>query len=193
MDRLFRDEEGGGYFFTGTDRDEALLARTKDAYDGAVPSGNSMAALALLRLARMTGETMWEERARSIFRAFSGSIRAIPSAHTQMLSALDFALGPAREIVIASTDGDAEGVAMARESTRQFLPRAVVLWNVPSEAKTLREFAPFAERQRPLAGKAAAYVCESFACKAPVTGLDALARALDDGGRRSAPTREGSS
>ena len=194
MDRLFRDEEGGGYFFTGTDRDEALLARTKDAYDGAVPSGNSMAALGLLRLARMTGEAVWEERARSIFRAFSGTVRSIPSAHTQMLSALEFALRPSREIVIASADGDAEGAAMAREATRRFLPDTVVLWNRPSEAESLREFAPSALEQRPVEGKASAYVCESFACRAPVTGLDALARALDAAGRPApAPRREGSS
>ena len=194
MDRLFRDEEGGGYFFTGTDRDEALLARTKEAYDGALPSGNSMAALALLRLARMTGERRYEERAHSIFRAFSGSVRSTPSAHTQLLSALDFSLRPSREIVISSADADAEGAAMAREATRLFLPETVVLWNLPSETETLREFAPLAAGHRLVDGKAAAYVCENFACRAPVTGLEVLARALDASGKRpSAPTRAGSS
>ncbi|HET9252736.1 MAG TPA: thioredoxin domain-containing protein, partial [Candidatus Eisenbacteria bacterium] len=193
LDRLFRDEAGGGYFFTGTDRDEALLARTKEAYDGALPSGNSMAALGLLRLARMTGDTSWEERARSVFRAFSGTVRSIPSAHTQMLSALDFSLRPPREIVIASADGDAEGAAMAREAARRFQPETVVLWIRPSEAEMLREFSPLAAEHRPVKGTATAYVCENFACRAPVTGRDALARALDDAARRSVPSREGSS
>ena len=194
MDRLFRDERDGGYFFTATDRDEALLARTKEAYDGAVPSGNSMAALSLLRLARMTGDAVWEERARSVFRAFAGTVRSTPSAHTQMLSALDFALSPAREIVIASEDGDAEGAAMTRAVTTRFLPEAVVLWNVPSERQTLEEFVPFAASQPPQAGRATAYVCERFACRAPVTGLDALERELSASERHApAPSREGSS
>jgi uncharacterized protein YyaL (SSP411 family) len=191
MDRLFRDEEGGGYFFTGVDRDEALLARTKESYDGALPSGNSIAASALLRLAHMTGDRTWEERARSIFQAFSGAIASLPSAHTQMLAALDFALGPAREIVIVSEERDEEASRMAREATRRFLPRTVVLWNVPSQREALREFAPGAAAYDAVyKGKATAYVCENFSCRAPVTTVGELAVSLEDGAPPSAPTPE---
>jgi uncharacterized protein YyaL (SSP411 family) len=142
----------------------------------------------------MTGDTGWDERARSIFRAFAGSIASMPSAHTQMLSALHFAIGPAREIVIASEDGDAEAAEMAREATRRFLPESVVLWNLPSESEMLRAFAPFAAGQAPAGGRATVYVCENFACRAPVTGMRGLEDALAAAGPPpSAPTRAGSS
>jgi uncharacterized protein YyaL (SSP411 family) len=178
MERLFRDGQAGGYFFTGEDG-EALLARAKEIYDGAEPSGNSVAALVFLRLGRITGDPALERNAEAIFQAFSGTAAKSPSAHTQLLGALDFALGPTREIVVAGEKADAEARAMVREAIRRFLPRKVLLWNIPEEAKTLHRLAPFVSKQTPLAGSAAAYVCENYACLAPVTSAAELARLLD--------------
>ncbi len=178
MERLFRDPGAGGYFFTGEDG-EALLARAKEIYDGAAPSGNSVAALVLLRLGRATGDPGLERSAAAIFEAFSGTASRAPTAHTQLLGALDFALGPAREIVIAGERTDAEARAMVREVEGRFLPRKVLLWNLPSEAKTLHRLAPFVAAQAPIAGAAAAYVCENYACRAPVTSAAELGRLLD--------------
>jgi uncharacterized protein len=178
MDRLFRDPDGGGYFFTGEDG-EPLLARAKEIYDGAAPSGNSVAALVLLRLGRITGDPGLEKSAAAVFEAFSGTASKAPTAHTQLLGALDFALGPTREIVIAGEKADAEARAMIREVRDRFLPRKVLLWSLPSEAKTLHGLAPFVSAQTPVAGAAAAYVCENYACRAPVTSADELGRLLD--------------
>jgi uncharacterized protein YyaL (SSP411 family) len=182
MERLFRDPTEGGYFFTGEDG-EALLARPKEAYDGATPSGNSVAALVLLRLARITGDPALDRAADSLFRAFSGVVSRIPSAHTQILAALDFALGPTREIVVAGEPGDPEALAMLRVVASKFRPRQVVLWNRPDQARLLHSIAPFVEGQKAVESSAAAYVCENYACKAPVTSAAALSALLD------APTR----
>ena len=178
IERLFRDPQAGGYFFTGEDG-EALLARAKEIYDGAAPSGNSVAALVLLRLGRVTGDPALEERAAAIFRAFSGTAAKSPTAHAQLLGALDFALGPTREIVIAGEKSDPEARAMAREVGRRLLPRKVVLWNAPEEAKTLHALAPFVKTQTPVGGASAVYVCENYACRVPVTSAGELGRLLD--------------
>ena len=178
MERLFRDARAGGYFFTGEDG-EALLARAKEIYDGAAPSGNSVAALVLLRLGRITGDAAFERSAEAIFKAFSGTAARAPTAHTQLLAALDFALGPTREIVIAGEKADPEARSMAREVTRRFMPRKIVLWNAPDESKALHRLAPFVKAQTPIAGASAAYLCENYACRAPVTSADELGRLLD--------------
>ena len=178
MNRLFWDEKDGGYFFTGEDG-EALLARAKEVYDGATPSGNSVAALALVRIGRMIGDPAYEKRVDALFRAFSGDVARYPSAHTQLLAAVDLAVGPAREIVIAGEPGDEETRAMLREIRRRFQPRQVVLLNAPGGARTLHALAPFTRAMAPVAGRPAAYVCENYACLAPVTSAAALASLLD--------------
>ncbi|MFX1605784.1 MAG: thioredoxin domain-containing protein, partial [Promethearchaeota archaeon] len=96
----FWDEEDGGFFFTSVDSEE-LLVRKKDAYDGAMPSGNSVAALNLIRLARFLGEPLFEEKAADTIKAFSGIFPRAPSGFSMMLNALEFALGESYEIVIA--------------------------------------------------------------------------------------------
>jgi len=179
MERLFRDPRDGGYFFTGEDG-ETLLARAKEVYDGAQPSGNSVAALVLLRLARMTGDGTYEARAESVLRAFGGSLARLPAAHTQLLSAFDFALGPTREIVISGAADADDTRALVSAVRARYLPRAVtMLRDASPEGEALARLAPFTARQAPVSGKAAAYVCENFACEAPVTeraALEALLR-----------------
>jgi uncharacterized protein YyaL (SSP411 family) len=186
MIRLFWDDARGGFYFTGVDA-EALLARAKEVYDGAMPSGNSVAAMALLRVARMTGDTSLEERAQALVRAFSGIAARFPSAHTQLMCAVDFALGPSGEIVLAGESGARDVRAMLGEVRRRYLPRHVVLLNAPGEARILHAIAPALRAQGPVDGRAAAYVCENFACKSPVTDPAALASLLD------APSRAGAS
>ena len=178
MDRLFWDEREGGYFFTGSDA-EPLLARTKEIYDGAIPSGNSVATLVLLRLARMTGKSELERRAEETMRAFAGSVARLPGAHTMLLQALDFALGPTREVVVAGAKGDPETRALLQAARRGFAPRTVFLLREPGESgEAIARLAPFTAAQGPVGGKAAAYVCENFSCREPVTDPTELASAL---------------
>ena len=177
MDRHFRDDADGGYFFTGGDA-ERLLARTKESYDGAIPSGNSVAAVALLRLSKMTGDPWGEARARAVLDAFAGSVAPHPTGHTFLLGALDLALGPAQEIVITGAAGDTEADAMLREVGRRFLPRAVLVRGTPETMGELGTLVP-SLRSIPPAGKTAtAYVCEGYTCGAPRTTARELAAAL---------------
>jgi uncharacterized protein YyaL (SSP411 family) len=101
---LFWDERGGGFFFSGGEN-EVLIKRSKEIYDGAVPSSNSVAALNLVRLEHMTGDGDLKSKAEQVTRAFAKRIRAYPSAYTQLLAALDFMIGPSREMVVVGDAG----------------------------------------------------------------------------------------
>jgi uncharacterized protein YyaL (SSP411 family) len=177
MIERFADEKSGGFFSTASDA-EALIARAKDAYDGAVPSGNSLAALDLLRLGHLTGRTAYLERAQRVFRAFSTEIRGSPSRYSAMMIALDLATGPASEVVIAGEPGAEDTAAMLRALRSRFLPGALVLLRPGGDDPPIARIAEFVRGQRSLGGKATAYVCRDFACRAPVADPAALADLL---------------
>ncbi|HEX3113309.1 MAG TPA: thioredoxin domain-containing protein, partial [Candidatus Eisenbacteria bacterium] len=181
MDGLFWDETEGGYFFTGRDA-EALLARTKESYDGAIPSGNSVAASALIRLSKMTGDPWGEARARAVLDAFAGSVASHPIGHTCLLGALDLALGPAQEIVITGAAGDPEAGAMVREVGRRFLPRAVLLRATPETIGDLGRTVPALASFPPIEKFGTAYVCEGYYCSVPRSTSRELAAALQTSG-----------
>ncbi len=176
----FWDTENGGLFLRSL-RLEPLVARTKELYDGAVPSGNSMAALGLVRLAKMTGERRFEEKAGAIFRVFGEDVGRLPMAYPYLLCALDLALGPSREIVLAGEASDPDTGALHRLVYRRFLPRRVLLLHPPSgeTAEAVESLAPWLKDQRPLNGRATAYVCQDYACHQPTTDPRELERLLE--------------
>jgi len=181
MVRHFWDEDGGGFYLTPEDG-ESLLVRKKEIYDGAIPSGNSVAMLNLLRLGRMTATPEWEEKAAAIGRAFSRSVKQSPSAYTQLMVALDFGLGPCYEVVIAGNAQAEDTRAMAKALRTRFLPNKVVLLN-PGERDS-REIVQLAAltRNRPSIGrKATAYVCLNYACKLPTTDVNKMLELLGAG------------
>jgi len=173
----FADAERGG-FFTAPDDGEALLFRHKEVYDGALPSGNSVAAWNLLRLARLTGRAELEDDARRTLSAF-GSAARMPSAHTLYLLALDCALGPSFEVVIAGDPAAADTRAMLRAFQGRFAPNLVLLLRPPGEAPAIAELAPFTLEQTSRGGKATAYVCRNHACRAPTTDVAQALANLD--------------
>jgi uncharacterized protein YyaL (SSP411 family) len=174
MIELFADDKYGGFFLTGKDA-ERLIVRTKSAYDGAIPSGNSIAARALLRLGRLTMNQRYTEQATAAMEAFSRQLEQSPAASTAMLMALDFWLGPSQEIVIAGSSGAANVKQMLNLVRRKFLPNAVVLFHEqPTADSAVYEVVPFLKYQAAIDGKATAYVCENYVCKQPVTELDQL-------------------
>jgi uncharacterized protein len=177
LDR-FWDEEEGGFFYTAHDG-ERLILRDKEIYDGAVPSSNSVAALNLLRLARMTGNTTWEEKGVRLFQAFFQLVADYPSAYTQFLHAVDFALGPGLEIAIAG-DLDRESTQKMVESLHApFLPNRVLIHSrKPEEAERLVALAPFAADLQSNNGEPTVFICENYACRIPITNRDELQRVL---------------
>jgi uncharacterized protein YyaL (SSP411 family) len=171
---LFWDEEGGGLYFTG-EGNEPLITRNKEVYDGALPSGNSVAALNFLRLSRMSGDTDLEKRAEQLFRAFAQQVSAFPKAHTQFLNAVDFVVGPTREIVLVGAPLLEDTQAMVEVVHRSFLPNKVLMLSPGgSDSQRLSILAPFTASFNQGGDKPVAYVCEQFSCKAPVMDAASL-------------------
>jgi uncharacterized protein len=176
--RDFWDDDQGGFYFTARTSEEVLV-RSKEIYDGAVPSGNSVAVLNLIRLARMTGRSEFEESAWKTARAFARTLRESPAAHTQMMLGLDFATGPSFEVVISGKREAPDTRAMLDAIRSQFLPNKVVLFR-PDDAdgRELARLAAFTQSQASLDGKATAYVCQNFRCNLPTTDVSEMLKNL---------------
>ncbi|MGM0383616.1 MAG: thioredoxin domain-containing protein [Thermodesulfobacteriota bacterium] len=175
---IFWDKQGGGLYFSGQGN-ESLIMRSKEVYDGALPSGNSVAALNFLRLSRMTGDIKLEQRAEQLIRAFSKQVADQPMAYTQLLIALDFMIGPSQEIVIAGDATLANTQTMVRAIQRSFLPNTVVLLRLQgTEGKRLSSLSPFVEAMSSIHNQPTVYVCENYACKAPIKDIDELKTVL---------------
>ncbi|HWM56090.1 MAG TPA: thioredoxin domain-containing protein [Solirubrobacterales bacterium] len=164
----FGDPEHGGFFSTSDDH-ETLIARRKEVGDHPIPSGNSSAAMGLLRLAALTGERRYEEQAEGVFRLFATSAARHPEAFAHLLRALDFHLSPTKEVALVGDDLS-ELAAIVRSPFRPHL----VLAGGPEGAAT----PPLLQHRTTVDGKPAAYVCEHFTCRQPVTEPEALADLL---------------
>ncbi len=173
---LFWDPKGG--FLLKPPGGE--LVAIKEGYDGPTPSGNSVAAFDLLRLAEFTGRREFRDRAETTLKLFADVMESTPTGHLEMLAAVDFMFG-SKEIVVATAGMDAseEGTdelrAMIREIQTRYLPTKV--FALADRGNPL--MAQLTEGKASLRGAPTVYVCESFACKAPVTGLAALRGQLD--------------
>ena len=179
-DLLFWDEADGGYFLT-SDRSEALLVRPKESYDGAIPSGNSVAMNNLVRLGRLTGRTSFTDRADGVASAFSHQLQVAPSAHSHLVAGVQAAAGPSLEIVIAGTPGEPDTVALLDVVRSEYLPNSALLLVAGGEhGETIRALAPYVAHHAPVDGKAAAYVCRNFACERPTTDPDRLRATILD-------------
>jgi hypothetical protein len=177
QDAHFWDEESGGYFLTADDG-EMVLLRRKVIHDGAVPSGNSVAALNLLRLSRITAEPALEQRAQQLLRALSKGVSALPVAHTHLLCALDFGLGPTAEIVVAGEPDAPDTAALLQVLREAYLPRAVRLLRDAARGPALdRLTGGFTAELVPRAG-ATAYVCQGHRCDQPISDAETLRQRL---------------
>ncbi len=175
---LFWDENSGGFFFTADDG-EKLIVRTKEIFDGAIPSGNSVAALDLLLIGRITGNAELEKKAATVGKVFSAQVNRSPMGYTQLLLATEFAMGPAYEIVIVGDPGSTDTQVMTQLVQRQYVPnRVLLLKSAGADGEKLAKLAPFTETQYAIDGKATAFVCQNYACKAPTTELEAVEKAL---------------
>jgi uncharacterized protein YyaL (SSP411 family) len=169
---LFEDRESGGFFstplYSTPSEQKDVLLRLKDDYDGAEPSANSVMALALLRLTRLTGATEFAASAERTLHAFASRLRGGPSGLPQLLVALSFAAAPPMEIVLAGPSSDPAMGDLLRVIRERFLPNAV----------TMR--APEAPTEMPaLHGRPTVYVCENYACQLPVTEPADLGKLLE--------------
>ncbi|MGD9720398.1 MAG: thioredoxin domain-containing protein [Pirellulales bacterium] len=176
----FEDRESGGFFYTAADH-EALLTRPKDLYDNAVPSGNSMAALALVRLGKLTGRADLLSAAERTFAAAAVVMQQAPRAVGQMLLALDLYWGPTKEIVLLgdALSGDTADVLVALRG--RFAPNKLVACRAPDHAEWRSDaLEPLFAGKEPSGPEPALYVCEQFTCQAPVCGRAAALEVIGE-------------
>ena len=166
----FADEKGGA-FFIGPDNAEKLMVRAKDSYDGAIPSGNSVAAMDCIRLARFTGDSKWTELADNIFRSFSNIANRAPTGHAYMLSAFMFDQKKPKEIILVGKKGEPETAAILRSIQEHYTPHRVILFKDMSSPGTLEKAAPWIQSHLMKDNKPTIYVCENFACQQPTTDI----------------------
>jgi uncharacterized protein YyaL (SSP411 family) len=173
---LFADEQNGGFFDTGNDH-ESLISRPKEIMDNAIPSGNSVITGVLLRLAAFTGETAYRTRADDYLQPLTSTLLQLPQAFGHLLCDLDFALSASKEIAILGDSNADETHALLDVVNKQYLPNSVLASCAVGDARATQSIPLLADR--PLKdGHATAYVCQNFACQAPVTTADELTKLL---------------
>ncbi|MHA2379841.1 MAG: thioredoxin domain-containing protein [Candidatus Thorarchaeota archaeon] len=176
----FWDESEGAFFFTAHDSED-LLVRKKEVYDGAIPSGNSVSMLNLIRLARLLGNPELESKADIIGKSFSNEISRMQTAYSYMLVALDFALGPSHEIVIAGEANSEDTVAMLGSLRERFMPSTVVLLRTGGHvSKQLNKLAPFSKFMDIVNEEATAHVCTNHNCKLPTNEIGQMLKLLGE-------------
>ncbi|QQG48905.1 MAG: thioredoxin domain-containing protein [archaeon] len=168
MRELFEDREAGGFYLT----EKAEPVRIKEVYDGPTPSGNSVAVNLLIRLAELTGDEEFRASADKALNAFAAELEQQPSAHANLLVALDLASRGMREIVITGKTG-VEVRPMIEEAFRTFSPNAVVLVSTSDTHEELSKISKLLEGRKVLS-KPRAYVCQNFTCKLPADSVQAL-------------------
>lgn len=169
-----------GAFYITPDDGESLIVRPRETIDNALPSGNAVALMNLVRLGHMTGRTNYEACADAMIRFFSGLVKQQPPIFTGMLISIDLAFGPIYELVLAGDPDDPALQALLRTIYQRYLPRKVLMLRRPGKAgERLVRLAPFVAAQEPVKGRPTVYVCHDYRCEHPLTDPKALARQLD--------------
>ncbi|MCG8401544.1 MAG: thioredoxin domain-containing protein [Firmicutes bacterium] len=172
--RLFWDEEYGGFFFYGSDA-EQLIARPREIYDGATPSGNSVMALNMLQLAAASGNSDMEDTARRLLDSFLGQVAKYPRGYTFFVTALLFSTGPVAGVTVAGAGEDRSAREMLELSRKIYAPDTVFVYRPRGEeGRSIEKIAPHVKEQHPVGGLATAYVCRDRVCLEPVTDPSAL-------------------
>ncbi|MFC2135398.1 thioredoxin domain-containing protein [Bacteroidota bacterium] len=168
------DETRGGFYFT-PDFGEKLLIRSKEIYDGAIPSANSVALMNLVRLSRITAETKYEKYIEEIIDAFSDDILRMPSVYSQFLSAFSLASGQSKEIVIVGRRDSKDTGEMLRALNSNFHPDKVIIFvPVDEPDDPIHKIADYTSFYNPVDGKATAFVCRNRECSLPTTNISEM-------------------
>jgi uncharacterized protein YyaL (SSP411 family) len=164
----FWDERDGGFYFTAKDS-EHVVPRRKQVYDGALPSGNSVALLNLARLALLNGDLAYEEMTSQILKVFSEDVKRSPAAHTFLLGGLDFVAGPAYNVILVGDHQEPDMQSMLGSLKAAYLPSVVVSMRPPGKTGLGYE---------KLGGKATAYVCRGQTCMPPTNKKEKMLELL---------------
>ena len=176
----FWDSQNGGFFFTGKDHPK-LIVRSKSAYDGATPSGASMAVHVLLRLAILLNQPDLREKAKITFLLYDHTMKTAPSGSAQMLCGVDFLIDAPKEIAIVGNPLSEQTQEILRNIHRRFVPNKVIALLNPNteEKQEIEELIPLLAGKTSIDGKTTIYVCQNYACQLPTTDIDDLDKLLD--------------
>ena len=167
----FWNESSGG-FYLGSDQTEKLIVRAMTGYDGAIPSGNSIAAMNLLKLTRITGEIKWAEMADKTFKVFSNEINRAPSGYTSMVTAFLFEYDHPKEIVVVGSGSDPATQDALTRMKSEYIPGKILLFKDTDQlSPSLSPLAKWTATQETIGDKVTFYVCQDFACKIPTTDI----------------------
>ena len=175
----FWDSQNGGFFFTGKDHPE-LIVRSKSAYDGATPSGASMAAHVLLRLAILLNQPDLNEKVKIVFSLYDHNMKTAPSGSAQMLCGVDFLIDTPKEIAIVGDPSSEQTQEILRNIHRRFVPNKVIALLNPNteEKQEIEELIPLLANKTSIEGKTTIYVCQNYACQLPTTDVSDLDKLL---------------
>lgn len=168
MINLFWDDENGGFFFSGKEN-EQLISNDKEIYDGAIPSGNSVAAVVLSQYGSLTGETKYLDLLEEMYFTFYEDISRQASAGTFFMQGLLFTENPTKEVVVIGGT-DASRQAVISQLQQEFMPDVVFL--VTEQPDQFKPVAPFAAEYFSIEDQTTIYICENFACQQPTTNID---------------------
>jgi uncharacterized protein YyaL (SSP411 family) len=175
---FFWDETGGGFFSTAADSEE-ILVREKEAYDGALPSANSVALLNLVRISKLTADPDLDGKMSALIDRFSEQVYTSPMSHTFFMTAMDFINGPSHEVVVIGSPGAEDTEAMLRALSERFLPNKVVLFIPDGETVDIAEIASYVKDYINVEERATAYVCVNFSCLLPVTSASEMLKLVE--------------
>jgi uncharacterized protein YyaL (SSP411 family) len=176
MIELFWDENNGGFFLS---ENEDVLFKQKEIYDGAIPSGNSVALLVLIKLSKITGRSDLNELTFKLVETFSGTVSKHPSAYTFFLSAFDFLIGPPFEIIIVGKSSD-DISKIQKLLNSKFIPNKILLYKPTDREDEINLIAPFLTHYKEIDGKTTIYICKNYECKQPVTSVEEMMRLIDE-------------
>ncbi len=174
----FWDDETGGFYFT-PDYGEDMLVRKKEIYDSAIPSGNSIEMLNLLRLSKITEDEELKKTAILLEKAFSKQIVISPFAYTQFMVALDFKFGPSYEVVIAGNQKAKDTEVMLNSIRQHFMPNKTLILRPPDEDHEIIKVIPSLEFKKMVNDKATVYICSEGTCKSPTNDLNTVLKFLN--------------
>jgi hypothetical protein len=173
----FWDQDQGAFFFTAHDA-EALVARTKEIYDGALPSGNGVMAFNLTRHWLISSEDAYRKKAEEILQTFGESISDFPSVYPFSLLALQLLNGQGTQVVITEGDDPAEFIHLMQTVQKAYLPLAVLVYRKKNQLALIDSLAKIHQDKPALYGRATLYLCQNFTCQSPLTDLNEIKNQL---------------
>ncbi|MAV70792.1 MAG: thioredoxin domain-containing protein [Candidatus Marinimicrobia bacterium] len=179
MVKDFGDNNGGG-FFIGANYSEKLIIRAKESYDGAIPSGNSVAVMNLNRISHFTGNTIWSELADKTLRAFTESSKKTPTGFSHMISAYMSTINKSKEIVVVGEDNQNETKDILKKIHSLYIPNRVIIFKNINKKNNIEKIASWTKPYSMLDSLTTIYVCENFSCKLPTNDWEVAKSYLED-------------